>query len=95
MTRPLSPIERMIDTACGIAPGSRPPPAPRRTIVLECPTCGEAKMVFFADPIDPPAAVRATFPCGCGACRATEADEVHYFDAEGRELDIQTGDRIA
>src|SRR6185312_15219308 len=47
-----SPMERMIDAACGLRPGEAPPsrPAP---VKLECPKCAAERMVERSD-TDPP-----------------------------------------
>lgn len=79
--RPLSPIERMIDAACGFGPETK---ARRLMIVLECPECGKTKTVR-PDKTDPhgTARVRAT----CNEC-PDDAGIVDYFNEVGQQIDL-------
>jgi hypothetical protein len=78
MPRSLSPIERMIDEACGIGPGSKP--APR--VMIECPKCGRTKLVPLEFP-DPPGTSRIVFPCN--KCEQDGAG-IYYFNAQGQQI---------
>jgi hypothetical protein len=75
MTR--SPIEILIDRACGI---SDPPKVDLLT--LRCPTCGKERH-DTREWYDPPAAAVMLFPCQ--QCRTADA-EVRWVDASGREV---------
>lgn len=86
-----SPLERMIDEACGVTPQTTFGPS----ILLQCPICIQKKFVPLHRN-DPPGAVRLEFPCiPCGtkkygslaAFKASD-EEVHYFDNKGREIDL-------
>lgn len=81
-----SPIERMIDAACGVKPGDTPAPPSR--IQLECKKCGKTKMVQRVKH-DPPAAVKVCITCP--ECNPGDFDETMHFDAEGRHLHPGTG----
>ena len=77
-----SPIERMIDEACGFDPDA---PEPKRDLLnLRCPQCSK---VFLVDrsAVDPPGA--AVIECPCLDCRDHDP-VVRWFNAEGRELDF-------
>ncbi|MGJ0505643.1 MAG: hypothetical protein ACR652_00625 [Methylocystis sp.] len=78
--RPLSPIERAIDAACGYKPTDDVAPS---QVWLECPQCGRKQRVA-RDETDPPSAYRVRF--SCPKCR-DEARIVEYFDAQGRKID--------
>ena len=54
-----TPIERMVDEACGHDTLSAPPPF---LIRLRCPTCGGEKLVE-RHTVDPCKAVLCVFPC--------------------------------
>lgn len=83
MTRPLSPIERMIDAACGRPPGGKPSP---QMITLRCPHCARTKPTTV-EPIDPPGT--AVIECMCDRCDTGGfKPEVSYYDAQGRQIDI-------
>lgn len=78
--RPLSPIERAIDAACGYKPSKLEPSG---NVWLECPQCRRKQRVA-RDKTDPPNAYRVQ--ASCPKCR-DEATIVDYFDAEGRQID--------
>jgi rubredoxin len=79
-----SPIERMIDAACGVPKSERfDRPAP---VKLECPKCGAEKMAA-RDKTDPPNTyiVKLT----CPKCH-DEGDfqQVDYFNQQGEQIDL-------
>jgi len=77
-----SPIEIMIDQACGFVPNGNPKPP---LITLRCPNCKRTKSAPI-DPTDPPgtAIVEAT----CDQCNdGSGFPEVHYFNKRGLWFD--------
>jgi uncharacterized protein YbaR (Trm112 family) len=72
-----SPIEILIDKACGVTE-EKPP----HVIMLRCPVCKKSKVVE-KDEYDPPMSVLQEFPCP--HCRGPQ-DEVKWFNEEGEEL---------
>ena len=75
-----SPIEMMIDAACGVTPETM-----RKLMVrIRCPKCKREKSVK-RDGIDPDEAEVMEFPCP--ACRPDGFEEdPRYFDAQGAEI---------
>ncbi len=69
--RPRTPIDRMIDAACGIDPD-------RGYVILTCPDCDRVKKVV-RDETDHPKAAYVSYPCP--GCRGESEPEVEYFDA--------------
>lgn len=88
MTDTRSPIDRMIDDACGFKPltGEMTPERKARIIVkLRCPKC-KAEQECARDDSDPPncALVEIT----CLKCHdGSDRQLVDYFDADGRQID--------
>jgi hypothetical protein len=85
MTRRPSPIEMAIDRATGFKPTARPAPAPRRIVTLRCPCCQQSKGVVRL-PHDPPGTAVVEYPCP--KCLTQGEAEVVYFDAAGRQLNV-------
>ena len=78
--RRLSPIERMIDEACGHTPGRAL--TDRAFVTLECPTCKKKKTVA-RHKSDLPGTVRVVTPCpDC----SDETAIIDYFDANGKQI---------
>lgn len=77
--RPLSPIEIMIDRACGVTVNVS---APSR-ITLRCPACKVEKSVVRTL-LDPTDASVVVFPCP--KCFVAETATIEYFDAGGKAL---------
>lgn len=77
-----SPIERMIDEACGIG-GDQPTKPPVQYVTLFCPGCESAKTVK-RDDSDLPGTM--TIHARCPDCNPGDFDEVIYFDADGTQL---------
>lgn len=82
-----SPIEAMIDAACGIKPGEIERLKAKQEaerITLRCPACGTTKRAdrHFTDPLD-----AAVVESSCGNCEPV--DGVRYFDASGDEITQQ------
>ena len=73
-----SPIDVMIDKACGITAEYLD-----RLLTLRCPYCHTEKRVE-RDWYDPALATVAVYPCGI--CRREEKDYVVYLDRNGREV---------
>jgi hypothetical protein len=73
-----TPIEMMIDRACGIIPGSGP-----GTVILRCPKCNREKRVL-KDKSDP--AETYIIEATCDKCESPGFDEVIYFDEIGRQI---------
>lgn len=76
-----TPIEIMIDRACGI-PDGPPPRPPVALITLRCPICGQEKQVE-REWFDPLGAVVQVF--ACLTCRKPDA-QVVWLDKDGREV---------
>lgn len=82
MARPLSPIEMMVDKACGF---DRAAAEKRPTVTLRCPKC-EATKVADVDPTDPPGT--AVVEVQCPECVGGDFDEVIYYNAAGEQLGL-------
>lgn len=81
-----SPIEMMIDRACGYDPTNDPK---RDFVTLRCPMCKRTKKVD-RDKLDPPNTTTVEVPCDrCdrGGLKA----EINYFNAAGQHIDFETG----
>lgn len=76
-----SPIEMMVDRACGFDPLK---PYPR--VTLRCPKCRREQSAA-TDPTDPPNT--AVVLCVCPKCHDGSKVEVDYFDAKGRQIDLE------
>ena len=77
--KPRSPIERMIDEACGYDPTKKPPK--KEKITLRCPRCGKEKLVDRST-TDPPGTVVIETdcpPCGGG---------ITYYDKDGNSIPL-------
>lgn len=83
MTR--SPIEMLVDQACGFDPATAPK-LPQ--ITLRCPECNRTKEVR-KDSTDLKNA--AVVEIQCDKCNRGDFSEVFYYDAEGRQLNPVTG----
>ena len=77
-----SPIEMMIDKACGFDP-SNPPKPKEYPIDLHCPKCKETLKVD-RDESDPEGT--AKIETDCPKC-ATEDFKISYFDADGKLIE--------
>ena len=76
--KPRSPIEMMVDAACGFDPEANAP------VVLYCPSCGRSKPTYL-DKSDPEGTVRIESPCP--DCKASTGDlPPVYLGADGREI---------
>lgn len=58
----------------------------RASVQLECPQCGRTKWAN-RDPSDPPRTAKVL--AHCDRCPGEDNGEVGYFDAEGREIDLE------
>ena len=74
-----SPIEMMVDKACGFDPSA--PRKPR--VMLYCPKCKRRQSAAL-DPTDPPGT--ATVIVQCPKCNGGDFDTPKYQDASGAEL---------
>lgn len=82
MAKPRSPIEMMIDKACGFDPSG---PAPER-VTLRCPQCRRTLRVL-RDDTDPENA--STVEVICDKCdHGGLKPEVSYYDDRGNQIDI-------
>ena len=88
--RTLSPIDRMIDAACGIDPADALPPPGE--IIIGCPACGQYRRVH-RHYIDPDNAVLGA--SSCPDCIGNRDADPEYFDDEGRQLDFETGEPMS
>lgn len=80
-----SPIEMMVDKACGFdASAPRPP-----RVTIYCPKCKRRQSVAKHE-TDPPNT--ATVCIQCPKCNSGDFDTPSYYDAQGRELDFETGE---
>ena len=70
-----SPIDRMIDEACGVKPGD--------FVTLVCNGCGQRKRApkDETDPKD-----TAEVHVRCPKCNGGDFDLIEYFDAHGRQI---------
>lgn len=78
-----SPIERMIDEACGFDAKAA---LPSRLVWIQCPRCSKRRATRRAK-TDPTGAATVIFPCP--DCPPQEGYEVAYLDAEGRPLEAE------
>lgn len=90
MIKPRSPIEMLVDRACGFDPY-----APRDDVLLRCPKCGREKSAA-RDSTDPPGTSLVVLQCP--ECVQGDFDVPGYYDAEGNELEyvekrLPTGDK--
>ena len=87
MPGPVTPIEALIDRACGYHP-TDPWDAyradPERNILLQCMSCRRL-IVTQRMKHDPKEAARITFPCNRCNTRV-EGAQVQYFDADGKRI---------
>lgn len=74
-----SPVERMVDRACGIPDDWVPPPR----VTLECSRCGKKKDVAM-DATDPPGTARIRMLCP--ECAKGDRSMIDYFDKNGKQL---------
>jgi hypothetical protein len=74
-----SPIERMVDQACGIPDDYESPPQ----VTLRCPKCKKEKQAAL-DPTDLPGT--AVVLTQCPECVGNERSSVYYFDKSGKQL---------
>ncbi len=80
--RARSPIEMMVDQACGYDPDAPLPPK----VLLECPICQRTKLVE-KDKSDPEGAVRIVYKCNTCEPPGAGFDSLRYFDKDGKEID--------
>ena len=79
-----SPLDMMIDKACGFDPSA--PRPPRDTVTLRCPVCKSEKIVD-RHKTDPQGT--AVVESACLAClHSGDFDTVNYFSADGRQIDL-------
>ena len=74
-----SPIEMMVDRACGFDPNATA--APR--VTLRCPSCKREKDALL-DPTDPPGT--AVVLVQCPECHRGDKVEINYFDKSGKQV---------
>jgi hypothetical protein len=77
-----SPIEMMIDKACGYDPSKRPSPRPP-AVILRCPSCAKEKGTWKhkSDPVG-----TAVVQSRCPECCGGDFDTPIYFDHAGKEI---------
>ena len=80
MNKPRSPIEAMIDAACGYVGGSD-----CRFVQLRCPRCKRTKRVRRHSS-DPPNC--ATLEFACPQCNPTDDEMVDYYDENGHQINL-------
>lgn len=78
-----SPIEMMVDKACGFDPSKV---EPRDLVTLRCPTCKKEKPVD-RDKSDPPGT--AIVAVDCPDCNEGDFEDVHYYRADGTEIIVE------
>jgi hypothetical protein len=76
-SRPLSPIERMIDQATGFKPENH--------IKIICPIC-KREQIVMRNPIDPATATEVIFPCPKHPKEEKRTPE--YRDAAGNKIPL-------
>ena len=80
-----SPIEMMVDKACGFDPNAPQPPR----VTLRCPKCKKEKDAAM-DQTDPPGT--AVVLTQCPECVGGDFSTVDYFDKDGKEASaVQEG----
>ena len=79
--RPLSPIERMVDAACGYVPGK---PTVSKTILLRCPKCKRTKRVA-KDKLEPKTAVELVLECP-DCFREGTFEDPRYLDKNRKDI---------
>jgi phage FluMu protein Com len=89
MNKPRSPIDAMIDAACGVTE-TPTGGSDRRFVQLRCPRCKRSKRVR-RDPSDPPNC--ATLEFACPKCNPTNDEMVDYYDADGDQINVD-GDKL-
>lgn len=77
-----SPIEMMIDAACGITEADRIEWR-KASITMRCPTCQTTRRAK-RHAADPPGTETVVFPCD--KCRKGEGPKVIYLDEGGKPL---------
>lgn len=82
MKRPRSPIEIMVDRACGFGPNQYEPP--ELPVLLTCPGCGRQMRSPTVEG-DPEGTAAITVKCPECAHGDKESD-IEYFDAQGKRL---------
>jgi phage FluMu protein Com len=78
-----SPIEMMIDAACGYDPSKPQKKAAEPDIEMRCPECAEVLMVH-RDETDPEGT--AKIETACPRCRTADF-KISYFDAKGELIE--------
>ena len=78
--KPRSPIEMMVDRACGVPDDYVPPPR----VTLECSGCKRTKSAPV-DPTDPPGTARIVMLCP--ECAKGDRSLIDYYDKDGRQID--------
>jgi hypothetical protein len=81
-----SPLERMIDAACGRDPGWRPTRA-LQSVTLRCPRCTRCATVPRHE-TDAPGTAIVEYPCH--DCHPAPDEAVHYFDIQGHAIIEET-----
>ena len=76
-----TPIQRMVDRACGIPDDYEPPPR----VTLECHKCGKTKDAEM-DKTDPPGTAKVRMLCP--ACANGDFSMIDYFDKNGKQLRV-------
>ncbi len=74
-----SPIQRMVDRACGV-PDDWEPPA---RVMLVCTQCHRAKDAEL-DPTDPPGTAKVVMLCP--ECARGDFSMIYYYDKDGKQL---------
>lgn len=77
-----SPIERIVDRACGIPDDYEPPPR----VTLECSGCKRTKDAAM-DPTDPTGTARVVMRCP--ECAGGDFSMVDYFNKDGQQIDLE------
>lgn len=78
----VSPIELMIDRACGFDRATQPP---RDLVSLHCPDCGKTIRVD-RDIADPPST--AKIEIACNKCSQDPERAVKWFNAKGQQINV-------
>jgi len=80
-----TPIEKMIDASAKCAKCGAPMGKCSCWITLRCPKCKRARTVERED-YDPKNC--AVIECSCDRCNHFDSSTVDYFDAEGRQINL-------
>lgn len=78
-----TPIERMVDEACGLGPTLPRLPIRPRLVTLQCPSCGKSKRTYAMES-DPAGTFEVRHDCP--ACAGENSAAARFFDKAGIKI---------